>query len=107
MDSKIKHKKFKKPSKQKNLMCREIEGEVVIYNSETDSIHALNSTAVIIWELCDGKHDLSEIMKRITDRFEVEERTVWKDVCKVISELEELKLVTLLPSSGTGSNRSA
>jgi hypothetical protein len=33
----------------------------VIYQSDRDRVHFLNPTAVVVYELCDGKHSVAQI----------------------------------------------
>jgi methyltransferase-like protein len=104
MNSNTQHEKLKKPLKRDELICREVEGEVVIYNSDLESVHALNSTAAIIFQLFDGKHNLSEITDAITERFEIEEQLAWEDISKIVSELEKLKLITYADNNISANN---
>lgn len=58
-------------AKAKNIIWREEGEEGILYNSDNGSIVALNTSAMIIWKLCDGKHGKKEIsefiMKKFTD----------------------------------------
>lgn len=44
-----------------DLEINQVPDGYVIYQSERDRVHFLNSTAAAILELCDGQHSLLEI----------------------------------------------
>ena len=39
----------------------------LLFNPDTNQIRVLNKTGLFIWKLCDGKHDLSSIVKAVQD----------------------------------------
>ena len=62
-----------KPTRKSGLRNENIGNEAVLYNSDQKAIHVLNSTAQVIWELCDGDHTLEDIEQEIRKRFTVPE----------------------------------
>jgi thiol-disulfide isomerase/thioredoxin len=58
----------------------EIDGEVVIYDLADDSVHHLNQTAGILWQICDGSATLTELAADISDAFGVPVRSARRDV---------------------------
>jgi len=45
------------------LIIQEIENELLIYDQERDRSHCLNWTAMLIWEVCDGRTSKSEMCR--------------------------------------------
>ena len=43
--------------------------ETLLYNSDNDKVTVLNKTAAAVWQLCDGKHTISQITKKISESF--------------------------------------
>jgi hypothetical protein len=41
----------------------------VVYQSVRDRVHFLNPTAVIVYELCDGKHTVEQIARFMQDSY--------------------------------------
>jgi coenzyme PQQ synthesis protein D (PqqD) len=46
---------------REGIITKEVDGELLIYNSARDRAHCLNSSAAAIWNLCDGRTTPSEI----------------------------------------------
>lgn len=83
-----------RPIRKESVMCREIEGEGILYNPNTKSMHILNKTAFALWGLCDGKHNSDQIASEIRSRFEVTESDdVLADINRILDQLEKLQLL--------------
>ena len=46
------------PVKRGSVLRRDMGDETVLYDSKTGAVHALNPTASLVWDLCDGEHSL-------------------------------------------------
>ena len=77
-----------KPIRRNDLLVREVENENIIYDHTNNSVHSLNITAKFIWDFCDGKHNLSEIIKEITGKFNIDSDTALKDLKNTIEEFK-------------------
>ena len=60
-----------KPICRSDIAAEKAGREMLLYNAETETIHVLNSTAQLIWDLCDGKHSAAEIAQVVRTRFSV------------------------------------
>lgn|SRR5947209_3325973 len=61
------------------LVVRELEDEVLIYDVERQKAHCLNRTSAFVWKHCDGKTTTGE-MKHLLERefaTQVDEDVVW------------------------------
>jgi hypothetical protein len=68
-----------------------------VYVSETDSLHVLNDSARAIWELCDGRTTIDEMVVAIALLTGIPEKTARQDVTTALSELSTLGLITDSP----------
>jgi hypothetical protein len=82
-------------SRIEDFIWRRIGDEIVVITEDGLSLHVLNKTAAYIWELCDGKNDLDEIVRSICERFEVSAEDARADVNDVMNQLEGLGLIKL------------
>ena len=74
-----------KPVRKPSVISRKLGGETVLYDQETRAIHVLNPTAILVWDLCDGKHGLEEIERTLRAEFRAEEKAgVRDDVVRII-----------------------
>ena len=60
------------------LVTKEIDDELLIYDSVRDKAHCLNSSAAKIWKLCDGRTTVPEIAASIstTSKVPVDETVI-------------------------------
>jgi len=76
-----------RPNKRRDssLVYEYLNDEVVLYDEKGNTVHVLNATAKLIWELCDGVHSLEEIEQAIRSNFSgLEDRDIAQDILKVI-----------------------
>ena len=60
----------------------------MVYDPRAGKVHVLNGTAARVYGLCDGSHDLDEIVRCLRADFEVPEgRDVRSDVLEAIQAL--------------------
>ena len=60
-----------KPTRKPEITVKDIGGETLLYGSNQKILHVLNSTAKLIWDLCDGQHSLAEIEQSLRSNFSV------------------------------------
>ncbi len=53
-------------SRKDDLIVKEVEGEVLIYDLKTDKAFCLNETSARVWHLCDGTRNRSEITQQLS-----------------------------------------
>lgn len=64
------------------------DGYVVLHSLDTDWAHTLTPQAALIWELCDGDHEIDEIAQEISQLINVENcKSFQEDLASLIEEL--------------------
>jgi hypothetical protein len=78
-------------ARQESLIVKEVDGETLVYDLETNNAHCLNSTAARIWQNCDGQSTVDEIAERLKVDLKapVDESVVWL----ALDQLEKFKLL--------------
>lgn len=79
--------------KREDLIVKEMGEEIVLYDQEANQVHSLNATASLIFNLCDGENSTEEIVEEMRSRFDIDEKTVLRDVERVLSELKKKGLL--------------
>jgi len=85
------------PKKNKHLAWRIVDQEAVIINlkkqpNDKEEIIILNPTATRIWQLCNGRNSIKEIVQRLKAEYlEVIEKDVEKTLINLLNE----KLISL------------
>ncbi len=60
---------FRPVARNSNLLIQKLDGEIVVFDLKTNHALYLNETSAIIWNLCDGKKDVSDIRKILREDF--------------------------------------
>ncbi|HEX2824945.1 MAG TPA: PqqD family protein [Burkholderiales bacterium] len=73
------------------IIRREVDSELIVYDSTADKAHCLNDTAARVWRVCDGRNTVTEIAAALaTDlKTDVREHTVWQ----ALMQLEKAELL--------------
>lgn len=72
--------KDKFPTSNSSFELEEIDGELLLYSPESTRSIYMNSTASIIWRLCDGKLTTEEIIDLLKEAFPEAESSIEQDV---------------------------
>jgi len=48
-------------ARKENLVTKEVDGDLLVYDRERDHLHQLNRVAAAIWQLCDGRRSLDTL----------------------------------------------
>ena len=57
------------PHRKQSLQLQEFDGELVLYDLEKMKVIYLSETATLIWQLCDGKRTIDEIVHLLQDAY--------------------------------------
>ena len=66
-------------ARQGELVTRELAGEMLVYDRNSDKAHCLNSTAALVWAHCDGQTTITEIARLLSAEMKtpVRDEVVW------------------------------
>jgi hypothetical protein len=88
-----------------SVVVREVDGEVLLLDIESNQIHQLNETASFIWRNCRDAASVLEITRSLAGKFDVDEETAAKDVAAVLDKLQTLNLIIPCNSMPGGPQR--
>src|ERR1700716_407637 len=65
--------------KRKHAIVRQLSGELLVYDTETNKAHCLNNIAADVWILCDGKRSVADIVRTMEKQHNsrVSKSVVW------------------------------
>ena len=75
------------------ILAREVEGGLLLLDTNTEHIHQLNDTARFIWQRCDGAPSVGAIAEQLASEFDVEQDIAEVDVERALAKLRDLGLV--------------
>ena len=78
------------------VSARKVDKEIVLVDNDGMQVHQLNETASYIWDKCDGKHTVADVVASLTHDFHVDLATAKKEVNGLVAQLQDLRL--LLPN---------
>lgn len=82
-----------------DIVARDIEGELIIVplvagiGDLEDELFTLNDSGKAIWDLLDGKRNLSEVAAVLAERFESPLEEIEKDVIGLVDELHKRRML--------------
>jgi hypothetical protein len=84
-------KRIAPKARKENLVVQELDGEVLIYDLNTNKAFSLNETSSLVWQLCDGDNSVSEISESISRKLNspANEDLVWL----ALDQLKKEKLI--------------
>ncbi len=89
-----------------DVVAREIEGELIIVplvagiGDMEDELFTLNDTGKAIWDLLDGRRNLSEVTALLTDNFELFANEIEQDVFGLVEELKKRRMLVEVAAVG-------
>jgi hypothetical protein len=83
-------------ARQSSLIIKEVDGETLVYDQETDKAHCLNNTAASVWKNCDGNKSVSEIAKILGAELNanVKDEVIWL----ALDQLQKINLLKDAPA---------
>jgi len=82
-----------KPKAREDLTVVELDGEAVIYDEVGGDLHHLNSSATIIFALCDGTETVKQMSAEIADALSIPPQEVEPQVRTVVRDLRSAGLL--------------
>jgi hypothetical protein len=66
-------------ARKEGLVIQEMPDEILVYDTETNKAHCLNSTAAFVWQACNGDNSVSDIARLFGSQAKspVQEDLVW------------------------------
>lgn len=64
------HKPLPK-ARTSQLVTREVDGELLVYDRNSNQAHCLNSTAAMVWARCDGMTTVAEMAQLLEEEMKV------------------------------------
>jgi len=56
-------------ARKTGLVIQEFQDEVLVYDLNSHKAHCLNQTAMLVWNSCNGKNNISEIAELLEEHF--------------------------------------
>lgn len=71
-------------ARREHVSAEVVGQDFVLHDGTTGKVHFLNATAALIWDLCDGKHNLDELCAVVGARFTRSPESLRDDVAAAL-----------------------
>ena len=79
-----------KPLRVPDYRLEEVDGDAMLFHPARDEIHQLNSTAALIWQLCDGARTVSQLIALLQESYPEAAAQIPGDVEEALRDLEHI-----------------
>jgi Coenzyme PQQ synthesis protein D (PqqD) len=81
------------PKRAEQVIAQKASSDVLLFNIEDGNYYSLNEIGGKIWELCDGKHSVAQVIALVASEYETSTEEVQKDVTDLLDNLKNGKLI--------------
>ena len=86
------------PSHSPNIVTRKTGNEYVLVPvanniADMNSVYTLNETGAFIWELIDGRKNIEEIIKSLTEEYDIGYESASEDVLSFINNMSNYLII--------------
>jgi hypothetical protein len=76
-----------KPFRNESCQMEELDDEILLYNPTNNKTLYINKSASIIWQLCDGRQSVQDIITMIQEAYPGNEAELESDVMTTLENL--------------------
>jgi hypothetical protein len=78
------------PVPSPGFTLEELDDELLLFNPQDGSLLELNSTAALIWQLCDGTRSMAQIKELLSAAYPEAAASIKSDIPQILSHLANL-----------------
>ena len=81
------------PKRQEQIIVQTRSKDVLLFNMDDGSYYALNEVGSRIWELCDGAHDVAQLVSLLAKEYDAPAKIIEMDILEVLEDLRSKHLI--------------
>ena len=86
------------PAHSSSIVTRKTGNEYILVPvtdniADMDSVYTLNETGAFIWEQIDGKRNLGDITKLLTDEYDIDDVSAKNDIAEFIEKMKKFLII--------------
>jgi len=82
-----------RPKRKNDPLAYPVGDEIVLVPKQGDKVYALNASGAAIWEMCDGRHTLADMIKGLRTRFHGKDLQMMTDLTSALFQFASLGLL--------------
>ncbi len=83
------------PQRNPRVATRTVEGLAVAISSDDSMLHDFNGSGTYLWERCNGKQSVEELIERFREDYEVSKEQAEADALEFLTGCQEKNLLFL------------
>ena len=88
-----------KPSRRADVDVHALDGEAILYDPTTGAVHRFNAMTMMVWNACDGSHEIREIALTLATSFAVSAGEAQVHVYRALEDLAKRDLLLESPDA--------
>ena len=81
------------PTPSKDVSLQRVGQEAILHDRRNGRAHVINESAAQIWDLCDGRNTLDQIVLAFAAAYELPVLDVREDVQYILAKFRELRVL--------------
>ena len=77
------------------VLCRELDGELVILDLKSEAYFGLDEVGARIWQLFTGDRSIQAVFEALIEEYDVEPETLRADLVELLEQLCDRGLITI------------
>jgi hypothetical protein len=77
----------------KDVVFRQEREEAILFNPDNSDVIVINSTGCFIWDLCNGKNSLKDIVAQMVKHFNTTPEKAAEDLSAFLIDLEKREFI--------------
>jgi len=82
-----------RPKRQEQVIVQKGSNDVLLFSMEDGSYYALNEVGNRIWELCDGTHEVAQLISILAKEYDAPAEMIATDIEEVLEDLRRKNLI--------------
>ena len=82
-----------RPLRNSNIKCNEVLNDAVLYDSLREHVYALNHSAYMIWQRCDGTASIDDMASEFADTLDITYEELVAQITSIVDNLSQLDLL--------------
>ncbi|MBK9710647.1 MAG: PqqD family protein [Kouleothrix sp.] len=78
------------PTPSADVTLQRVGNEAILHDRRSGRAHVINGAAARIWELCDGRATLDQVVSTFAAPYDISASVVREDVIAILSKFREL-----------------
>lgn len=76
-----------------DCLLEDMDGDLLLYNPSNATTLHLNGPSAIVWELCDGKNSVKDMIDIVKEAYPEQQEQIEDDIVNVVKDLLERKVL--------------